>query len=246
MTLNHRITLITGKYTIPEGDSQTLTDMATYGIIVLMGKSRYSLVNTLAFSILAVVMAVYVILLPRESDFFIMRLLLLYLIFVGLALFWNINMLHTAVKAVTSDLALKYNNVERLLMDVRDGTKNFYTEKRRSVRIRTDMLAKFGDKVTGDDFVKIDEISYEGARLRTTQALKAGQIIKLNIYLPLFPRPIFVKARIVRIRPTAETKGTSVIYEAGVECTEIADGDREQLIETIDMLGSHIRKKNSR
>lgn len=207
-----------------------------------MKHRNFFIIKAVLLSFGFVLLAIYAIPLTADSEFVMTKTLLLYIIFVITALFWTIAIIHRTYSETASEVMQKYDNIERILLDVRDGTKYFYREKRRSFRIKTDILARFADKSTGDDFVKISDISFEGAQLKTVRALRSGETVKLNIYLPFFSQPINVKARIARVRPTTELKGASAIIEAGIEYTDISDEDSEKLMETINILNRMSRK----
>jgi hypothetical protein len=128
------------------------------------------------------------------------------------------------------------DNVERILLDIRDGTRHFHREKRRSLRVKTDMSARFIDKGAENDFVKIGDISHEGLQMRTTRVLKAGDIIGLHVHLPIFPKPIPVKASVTMSRATSDKKGEAAVFEVGAEYKDMSDEDREKLAGTIRVL----------
>jgi len=137
---------------------------------------------------------------------------------------------------MASDVLVRYDDMERILLDIRDGTKHFYREKRQALRVKTDIIARFAGKVSGDDFIKISDISCDGALIKTAQALRSDEHLKLDIYLPYFPQPISVNANVIRVHATKETKGISAIFEAGLEFTDMPEGDRYKLMETLDLL----------
>ena len=204
---------------------------------------KFFIIKAFLLSALSMGVIFYIIPLINASEFFTLKAIFFTLVILGIALFWAIALFYRALNSMAAETLLKYDNMERLLLDIRDGTKYFYREKRRSFRIKTDILACFTDKATGDDFVKIYDLSYEGALLKTTRLLRAGDTVKLNIYLPFFSQPIFASAKITRVRPTKETKGVLPIYETGLEYTDMPEPDSEKLIETINILSRMPRKK---
>jgi len=206
-------------------------------------KRAFFIIKAILFSIFALGIALFAMPLMHQSEFYLFRILCFYVVVVLAGLFWAIALYYKLLSRMASDVLTRYDNIERILLDLRDGTKHFYREKRRAFRVKTDILAHFADKTTGDDFVKIHDISCDGAQLRTTRPLRAGDSVKLNIYLPLFPQPISSKAKVVWARPTKETKGASEIYNAGIEYTEMSDEDRERLIESINIINRMPRRK---
>ena len=206
---------------------------------------KFFIIKAALISLLAFGVVFYIIPLVNTSEFFTLRAIFFALIIFGLALVWAIALFYRVLGRMTENTLGNLDKIERLLLDIRDGTKYFYREKRRSFRIKTDILARFADKAAGDDFVKIYALSYEGAHLKTTRLLKAGDSVKLSIYLPFFSQPIFATAKTMRVRPTKETKGVLPIYEAGLEYTDMPEQDSEKLIETINILSRMPRRKLS-
>lgn len=208
-----------------------------------MKHKNFFTIKAILFSIGLILLLIYIVPLSATAEFDMIKTLLLYIIFIITALFWTISIAYKAYAIASSETMQTYNNIERILLDLRDGTKKFYQEKRRSFRIKTDLLARFADKPTGDDFVKIIDISHEGAQLKTVRVLKLGETMKLNIYLPFFSQPINAKVRVMRVRPSTELKGISPVVEAGVEYIDLSDEDSEKLVETINILSRMSRKK---
>ena len=208
-----------------------------------MKDRKFFLTQASLFSILSLLVGLYILSIRQESSLLMTKAIFFYTLVVVVALFWMIAIAHKSFTGISSDNLAKYDNLETLLLDIRDGTRYFYREKRKSFRVATDIIAKFANKVSGDEFIKIGDISYEGALLKTTQQVKPGDILELNIYLPLFSQPIYVKAKVMRMHPTKETKGGATIFEVGVEYEDMFGPDREKLIETVNILHKTGRKK---
>lgn len=206
-----------------------------------MQTKKIFLAKAVVFSLLAILLFIYTMPLSYESEFLIFKLLFLVMLIGGSLLFWNIVIFYGAFDKMRSEFISKYENLERALLDIRDGTKYFYSEKRRSLRIKTDLSGRFPDKA--DEFLKIGDLGYRGALLKTTRPLKTGDTVKLEISLPFFSKPIFAKGRVARVNPTKETKGGLTVYDAGVEYTNLSDEDNEKLTETVTILGRAPRKK---
>lgn len=205
-----------------------------------MKDKNFFLANALLFSILSLFVGLYILSLRPEAALSLTKAIFFYALLVIVSLFWTIAI---AYKKISSDAFSKYDNLETLLLDIRDGTRYFYREKRKTFRVATDIIARFANKISGDEFIKIGDISYEGALLKTTHEVKVGDILELNIYLPLFSQPIYVKANVMRVKLTKETKGGSAIFEVGVEYADMFGPDREKLIETVNILHKSGRKK---
>jgi len=172
---------------------------------------------------------------PASSSY-LTKIVFFYVSLVIAALLFLAILAYNALAEMASQNVRKYDRVELILLDMRDGTKRFYMEKRRSFRMNTDMLARFTDKGTEDDFVHIGNISRHGLQVSTTRVLVAGETIGLHIYLPLFPKPIPVKIRIAWVRPTSQAKEGKKVFEVGVEFKDITVGDRGKVDETIKAL----------
>jgi hypothetical protein len=181
-----------------------------------------------------------------DAELSALKAILFFVILASAAILFLLGLLYNAIVSDTGGLILKYDDFLRVLLDIRDGTKYFYKEKRRSFRIKSDILAQFEDKTTGDDFLKIYDLSFEGALIKTTRAICAGDPVQLKIYLPFFSEPISAKANVTRVRPTKETKDTKTVYAAGVEYRYMSKLDTEKLIETINIINRMGRKKRSR
>lgn len=136
------------------------------------------------------------------------------------------------VFGISLDIKNRYDNLERLLLDLRDGTKTFYREKRKFARLKEDRIsAKIADK---GDLVKIINISQEGALLRPMRYFRPGELMDLNIYLPLFPQPIDVRARVVRVSANPQSQPTA--FDVGVEYLNMSRLDKKRLVETMSAL----------
>ncbi|MCM8761159.1 MAG: PilZ domain-containing protein [Candidatus Omnitrophica bacterium] len=212
-----------------------------------MKGKKYFLIAAVLYSLIVLGAVFYAVNIGPSTEIFLLTSILIFLAFTGIFTAWSLAAFHRNIELIASEMVTKYENIERLLIDIRDGTRYFYREKRRSFRIKTDILARFADgRQTGDDFLKIHDLSYDGALLKTTHQLKPGDTVKLAIYLPFFSEPITAKARIVRVRPTSETKGASAVYEAGIEFSDMSPIDNEKLIETVNILSKMSRKNISR
>lgn len=132
-----------------------------------------------------------------------------------------------------SEITGKYKGLENLLLDLRDGTKKFYTEKRKYARVSRDITAKLLGREGCDGFVRVLDISYGGALLNTKNSFKEGEVLSLLIYLPLFPQPIKVEAKVKRSSPSGVRDNE---FNIGVEFSVMEALDREKLKETVDVL----------
>ena len=127
---------------------------------------------------------------------------------------------------VIAETPERFRQQQKLLQDLRDGTKAYYGEKRKYTRIKTDK----GFIV--EDIGKTLDISEGGVLLETKQQLKAEQEIDLRMFLPLFPRPINARAKVLRNIPNpGGKKGT---FQAGIEFLAISLEDTKKLTETIE------------
>lgn len=128
----------------------------------------------------------------------------------------------------------KQDNLEKVLFDMRDGKKDAHIEKRQVGRIYGEMAAR----IHTDDFEEYAEVlntGYHGALLRCARDFQQGMIIGLKMYLPIFPQPIDIKARVLR-SVVLQDPGKAPAYDIAVEYTAISNIDKEKLVETIDVL----------
>jgi hypothetical protein len=170
------------------------------------------------------------------NERFIYRASLVYTFVILSALFWYMASIHRKVSQLSLEIAEKYTDTERLLVDVRDGTKRFYKEKRKSERVKAPsaLNARVADKDI-DKLLKVLDLSPEGALLRASRNFfKQGETVYLNMNLPYFVQPIDVKAKIVRIDTLS--KGKDPACEVGIEYLNMTRSDRDKLKETLDIL----------
>ena len=136
---------------------------------------------------------------------------------------------------MAADLSKQYESLERLSLDIRDGIKTFYKEKRKYPRVINGIRVMLMDKLFEGELFKVRDISYEGALLRINHKVEMGDIIDLNIYLHIFPQPINVRAKAVRVCKV-EKDGRPGTYDIGVEFIKMSKSDKEKLTETVDIL----------
>ncbi|MBN1353554.1 MAG: PilZ domain-containing protein [Candidatus Omnitrophica bacterium] len=137
---------------------------------------------------------------------------------------------------LTSEIKLKFDSLEQLLFDIRDGAKTFYREKRKHSRTDTggDISAKILNKDTRD-FATVLNISPEGALLRTKKdEFSRGEVLDLNMYVPFFAQPIDFSGRVVRV--TSGPNKAENSSDLGIEYLGMTRIDREKLLDTIRML----------
>lgn len=134
-----------------------------------------------------------------------------------------------------AEILTKLENLETLLVDIRDGTKSFYKEKRTSPRVREHITAKIAGS-DGSEFMQVVNLSYNGAMIKTTRNFERDQIIDLNLFLPLYPQPVNVRARIVKVAGEAITKKASQVFNISIEFLSLAAPDKEKITETVDVL----------
>ena len=136
---------------------------------------------------------------------------------------------------MAADLSKKYENLERLSLDIRDGVRTFYKEKRKYPRVINGIRVMLVNKLFCGELFKVRDISYEGALLRINHKVEMGDMIDLNIYLHVFPQPINVRASVVRVCRVEEDSRPEM-YDVGMEFIKMSKGDKEKLMETVDIL----------
>ena len=190
-------------------------------------------------SITGLVTALYVLSVEEAESFFAFKTSLVYMLLILTALFWLIASVSEKLFLLISNILHKHGNTEKLLLDLRDGTKTFYKEKRKYRRMKTKdkVLTRIIQKGR-DELIKVLDLSYGGALLGARQtSFEKGETVDLNMHLPLFPQPINVKGRVVRIeRASGKKPETPNAKNVGIEYLDMTHSDREKLIETINTL----------
>lgn len=164
------------------------------------------------------------------STEFLARVITAYFILLTLFIIWIVFTGYAHLARLGMKITGDAEGSQQLLLDLRDGTKHFYKEKRRSLRVKTDITAQLISNNVRD-FIKTIDLSYDGALIRTNRKFKVGDIVELDLFLPLFPQPVHVKVLVVRIVP--DETGT---YQVGVKYLEMPRDERRKLIETLDTL----------
>lgn len=141
---------------------------------------------------------------------------------------------HIALRSFARDFSSKYNDLKRLLFDLRDGTKTFYEERRTSQRIKEGISIRIGGEYAKNRVEAVD-ISENGASFRLDRGLSLKEIVELTIQVPLFVEPLYIKARVVRSKPV---KDNGALFDTGVEFLTMSDPDRQRLLETMNILNS--------
>jgi len=190
--------------------------------------------------IACLIIGVYVLSLPKEALLIISKATLAYLLLVIVFLTWGFIERHR-IKALSQKILRKYENLEQLLFDIRDGTKKFHNEKRKFNRKNCVMRAKIPD-TSKDEFMKVLDISYTGALLRTTHNFQHGNEINLNLYLPIFAQPINIMAKVVRVDPGRD-EDRSECFDIGIEYLDMAPIDKEKLVEAVNLLNQSIEEE---
>jgi hypothetical protein len=132
---------------------------------------------------------------------------------------------------------------ETLLLDLRDGTRKFYHEKRKTIRVKKDLTAQLIGKEVRE-FIKTVDVSFDGAQLSSSYRFELGDTIDLNLYLPIYAQPIGVKVRVVRVTAAAVEDGKQM-YNVGVKYLEMPEDNRKKLIEAIEQMMKKQERKKS-
>jgi len=200
-----------------------------------METQKRSIYLALPFLIAGLLYILFLLSADLGSEFLIVKIGFIFIIIALVLLFWHVTSGYKKISAAISEDSNRYGNLERLLLDIRDGKKTFFSEKRKFTRYNDNISAKIAGSDT--EILKILNISSGGVLLRTSQKLEENQIINLNMYLPLFPQPINVKAKVIRIAPY-KTEGKSSGFKVGIKYLNINEPDREKLIETLKYLSN--------
>jgi len=136
----------------------------------------------------------------------------------------------------------QYDNLEKLLIDLRDGTQKFHKEKRRFDRKDCVMMAKLPNDQDAE-LVKVIDISYTGALLRTAKTFTVGDNISISLYLPIFAQPIEVAGFVARVDSGIDDT-RKPCFDIGVEFHNISPKDKEKLIEAVDLINKHPEERH--
>jgi hypothetical protein len=150
------------------------------------------------------------------------------------SLWWLLWLVYKLFFKRDSLLYQKFNILESLLLDIRDGTKAFFIERRKFPRLKDSMTARIAGQ---DELIKVIDISYVGAHLKTSKQLQPNDVLDLSVFLPIFPQPIVVKAKVIWAS-VVRTEGQPESYKVGIEYLEMGNSDREKLFETLKLLGA--------
>ncbi|MBN1353217.1 MAG: PilZ domain-containing protein [Candidatus Omnitrophica bacterium] len=192
---------------------------------------------TLILSAIGILLGLFVLSAYDKNMFFSVKISFAYTLFALIVLFILTMRISKKLFLFTADMLRKYENVERLLLDLRDNTRTFYKEKRKSSRILNNITVKITDENSSQGFATILNGGETGALLRTSHKFKLGELATLSIYLPLFPQPITIKVKIARVAPSSEK--ASGDFDVGVEFLKIERPDKEKLLETLRLLGDN-------
>lgn len=151
------------------------------------------------------------------------------------AILWLVVEAYRRLYFLLSSIVCEDRRLGRILFDIRDGTKRVYEEKRRYPRAKDGIKARLVDRESGH-LIEVVNISYGGVLLKTASLLQIGEMLDMNLYLPLFPRPIDVKAKVVRVNASKEKQGLLPAFEVGMEFLHIDFKDYDKLVETVDLL----------
>lgn len=190
----------------------------------------------LFFLIISCFMLFYVFSAAQES-LAILKAIFIYLILSSLSLILIFYFAYQRIYRLFNDFFNQYENIEKLLLDLRDGTKKFYKEKRKFMRVRNGITAKINELEDADS-IKVEDISNGGALLVSAERLKEGQIIHLKIKLPLFAQPIEVRAKIVRVIEV-KSQAQESQYKIGIEFIDMISPDKDKLRETVYVLNKY-------
>ena len=170
----------------------------------------------------------------RIDRILVFKLVFVYVSLLLLSIWWLIFKIHGVFSETRLIIADRCNNLENVLLDLRDGTKIFYKERRKFPRVNGDIVARIPGE---EDLIRVLDISFGGARLRTSRRFKLKDLLEFNIYLPIFPQPIKVRAK-VAWTSIVGAQGKDEDYEVGIEFLDMTGFDKERLIETLNVLST--------
>jgi Tfp pilus assembly protein PilZ len=145
---------------------------------------------------------------------------------------WLIVKIYRELVGLRRLISLEVNNLEDLLLDLRNGTKIFFKERRKFPRFKAGIHAR----ISGEEkLLKVLDLSLEGALLESETNFHLNDRIDLVVYLPFFPQPIVTKVKVVRIS-VARNEGLKRLNTVGVEFQKINNSDKTKLKEAIYLL----------
>lgn len=148
------------------------------------------------------------------------------------------------ISSIISNILNEHRTIEKLLCDIRDGTRSCYAERRRLSRTSV-AYGKITAAVVAENRyreVGVLNLSCGNALIRATEYFVVGQIVDMDLRLPLFPQPIRTSARVIRSEPVHNICGRGPLFDVGLEFLGLTNMDNERLIETIRFL---LKEKNS-
>ena len=185
-------------------------------------------------------MLAWYILSLKDPTLLLFKISAIFSIAATVSLFWLLAIMYKNIAAIGSTIMVRQDDSEKLLLDLRDGTRHFYKERRKSFRIKTDLTAQLISKSVCD-FIKTVDLSYDGAQIKTTHKFQVGDTIGLNLFLPLFPQPVNIRVKVVRVL-TESGDEKSGIFNVGVKYLDMPKDDKDKLVETLDVLSKSSSK----
>ena len=185
-------------------------------------------------------MLLAVLLAGEQHSLFILKAVFFYALLSICVISWAILKIYEKIAALISDNARRYEDTEKLLLDIRDGTRTFFKEKRSSARIENNITAKLKKPGWPEESIRVLNGSEGGALFACQKKPEAGEVIELIMYLPLFPQPIEAKAKVVRVKSAGHKERGK--YYVGVEFLSMSGPDRQRFAETINVLKKNIVK----
>ena len=106
-------------------------------------------------------------------------------------------------------------------------------EKRKYIRIQAPIIVtyKIQDQSSESKKAVCKDFSEGGVRFPVYEQININTPLEIYIETPFDTLPIFVKGRVVWIKPLSSKEGHE-LYEMGVEFTEINPFDKKRLVQT--------------
>jgi hypothetical protein len=147
-----------------------------------------------------------------------------------------VNRLRRDILVKHSESLDKFDDLERVLLDIRDGTKNFFRERRSFPRVSEQIAAKLKGG-SADEFLAVANISRAGALLKAKREFKKDDILELEIFSSLYSQPMAVKSKVVNVTAVKASAKEKAGFEIGVKFIEISPSNRDRLAEMIGIIG---------
>lgn len=188
----------------------------------------------ISITLLSITILLFYSLSTNQPSIFSIEAMFTFILLALIFLYWTMSRLYTKLTSFTSEISKQYESIEKLLFDLRDGTNLFYKERRREQRLKEKIHVKIVGKEGSCNVMSVMNVSKGGMRLKTGSPLNIGSVENLKVFLPVFPQPIDVRAKVVRSLPV--TEGVLSYFDIGMEFLGISEDDKKDFTEWLKLV----------